>query len=148
MHAARHNILSQKSVRSGIVLLGCSSRVCPRFAACLADGRAVLLRCVVLVQCMVSANSSLKAVLQQRDAELAAQRELLQQQGELLQQNSHQLACSEEMMEVRLASACMLAGLQSISRSQALGRPVPAHKPRACAFACVSLSRPTWSCTL
>jgi hypothetical protein len=49
---------------------------------------------------MVAANSSLKAVLQQRDAELAAQRELLQQQSELLQQQSHDLACSEQMLEV------------------------------------------------
>jgi hypothetical protein len=60
---------------------------------------------------MVAANSRLKAVLQQRDAELAAQRELLQQQGELLQQNSHQLACSEEMMEVRLAAMLARANL-------------------------------------
>lgn len=50
---------------------------------------------------MVSANSNLKAVLQQRDAELAAQKELLQQQTVLLHQKSLDLQCTEQVLEVR-----------------------------------------------
>lgn len=56
-----------------------------------------LLPCIALPcdvsQGLVSNNSSLKAVLQQRDAELAAQRERLEQQG-------HDLACCEDMLQV------------------------------------------------
>jgi len=44
-------------------------------------------------QGLVGNNSSLKALLQQRDTELAAQQERLEQQG-------HDLACCEDMLQV------------------------------------------------
>ena len=52
-----------------------------------------LLAC--FLQGLVSHNSRLKAQLQGRDAELAAQGERLEQQG-------HDLACCEEMLQVRM----------------------------------------------
>jgi hypothetical protein len=48
----------------------------------------------------VSANSSLKALLQQRDTQLAAQAECMAAQAHCIEQKGHDLACSESMLDV------------------------------------------------
>lgn len=95
--------------------------------------------CMCCLQSMVAANSSLKAVLQQRDAELAAQRELLQQQSELLQQQSHDLACSEQMLEVggglvMMHSHC--TSKEGCRRAAAAARQRPRGRQVECLHSC------------
>lgn len=45
-------------------------------------------------------NSGLKALLQQRETELAVQQERLVTQADRLEQQDQELACAEEMLQV------------------------------------------------
>lgn len=71
---------------------------------CLCASRPPPLRAPPCTQDLLSANSSLKAVLQQRDSELQAQQERLEAQEAHITQQGYELDCSDGVIKVGVSS--------------------------------------------